>query len=161
MKKQISVILADGTESSITVLANGATAIRYRQIFRKDLLTSISAILKAVGTENLQKLAQKGETELTIENLDEETLQSLIAILNSGELGMVSELAYVMSCQASAQEQGLAMLTDMSIDNYIAWLDRFDSMTFLSGAMDFIGVYMGNKVGLSTQKKEDAQLSDK
>ena len=55
MYKKISVTLAGGEQGEMACLANGATAIRYRQTFKEDLLTGISTLLEAIGEDSLVK----------------------------------------------------------------------------------------------------------
>ena len=104
MYKRISVTLANGEPGEMECLSNGATAIRYRQTFRSDLLTGISDLMKAIGTDNLVKMQeaekrrklqeeqQKHETEETNET-DEERKQK--------EQEMTKEEMEVMIKQAS------------------------------------------------------------
>lgn len=182
MYKKISVTLADGKPGEMECLSNGATAIRYRQTFRSDLLMGISDLMKAIGTDNLVKMQeaekrrklqeeqQKHETEEANETDEErkqkeqemtkEEMEVMISILSSGKLAMVSELAYVMNRQAQAKAKSDAnYASQMTIDDYIEWLEDWDSMSFLQGATEFINLYIGNKAGSSTPKKEDAQLN--
>lgn len=172
MYRKISVTLANGEQGEIACLANAATAIRYQQTFKEDLLTGISALLEAIGEDSLVKAQreqrqkgkeqeeQKEKTKEQEDAEDREQMRIMISVMKSGKLGMVSELAYVMNRQAQAKEEcNMTYASRMGIDDYIAWLDGYDSMSFLTGAIDFISLYIGNKQGSSTPKKEDAQLN--
>lgn len=176
MYKKISVTLADGEQGEMACLANGATAIRYRQTFKEDLLTGISVLLQAIGEDSLvktqreqrrkeqaqlqgQEESEEKKTQEQEDEEDKEQMRILLSVLKSGKLGMVSELAYVMNMQAKAKdENNMTYASRMNVEDYIAWLEEYDSMSFLTGAIDFISLYIGNKAGGSTPKKEDAQL---
>lgn len=160
MLKRIKVTLANGEEGEIACLANGATAIRYRQVFHEDLLIGIGDLLKAIGTDNLKTLMKESIDDKDSEEVTPERMNALVAILGSGKLGMVSELAYVMAKQAAAAENAIVDFANrMTVEDYIKWTEQYDSMTFLTGAVEFINLYISNKAGTSTPKKEDAQLS--
>jgi len=176
MYKRISVTLASGNPGVMKCLSNGATAIRYSQTFKADLLTEISDLLSVIGTENLLKMQEmekkkklleeqkKNETEEENETeepeVTKEDMEILISILSSKKFGMVSQLAYVMNRQAEAKEENDAnYASKLSIEDYIEWMEDWDSMSFLQGATEFINLYIGNKAGSSTPKKEDAQLN--
>ncbi len=46
MLKTIKLITVQGTEKEVSFLSTGTTAIRYKQIFHKDLMPSITKLLK-------------------------------------------------------------------------------------------------------------------
>lgn len=156
MHRDIVLQMADGTEKSVPFVANGATAIRYRMIFGKELVTSITTLMNAIGIENLNglmqtanKLQEDGETEMGLESLSPEQLGALIAVISSGEMNTVSQLAYIMNAAAERKD-----MRNLDIDSYLDWLEQFETMEFLTKAMDFIMLYMHNRVTSSTPKKK-------
>lgn len=162
MFKEIELQLADGTKKSMPFLANATTAIRYRQLFQKELLGGITGIFGAVGPDRLLGLVRIGQEaeamgdELTLENVDGDTLQTLLSIAGSGELNTISQMAFIMNRQAERAEMG-----KLSLEQYLDWLEQFESMEFLTKAMDFIGLYMSNRAGTSAPKKDTAQRTER
>lgn len=159
MFRQIKLQLADGTEKEFPFLACGTTSLRFRMIFQKELLGSITGIINSIGTDQLtellkieQKAAEEGKKELTLDDIDPDTLQVLLSIAGSGELDTISKMAFIMNRQA---EQ--ANMAELNLESYLDWLEQFESMEFLTHAMDFIGLYMSNRTTTSMQKKEAAQ----
>lgn len=159
MYKVISVTLADGTPGELQLLANASTAIRYKQIFGKDIMKAMGSLIDTLGADNLKTLAAHQDKEYTVDNMPPELVDALSSIINSGTLDMMTELAYVMNRQAQAKTAGVVHM--MSVDDFVDWLDLYDSTTFLSNALLIWSVYMNNKLGDSTQKKSDAQLNVK
>lgn len=53
MRREIVLQMADGEEKSIPFVANGATSLRFRMVFGKELMDSISNIINKVGIEKL------------------------------------------------------------------------------------------------------------
>ena len=72
------------------------------------------------------------------------------AILDDGEIDaeIVSKLAYLMSKQSAKVD-----LRTLNVEEYIAWLEDFDSMAFVNNAKEIFAVYMGSKGGSSKAKK--------
>ena len=156
MYKSINVTLADGKPGELPLLANASTAIRYKQIFGKDLMKVMGGLIDMLGADNVKTLAAHQDKEYTVENMPPELVAALSSIVSSGTLDMMTELAYVMNKQAVAKVSGTGMI--LNLDDYVEWLDRFESTTFLSNALLIWSVYMNNKLGDSTPKKPDAQL---
>lgn len=163
MFRQIKLQLADGTEKEFPFLACGTTSVRFRMIFKKELLGSITGIINSIGTDQLtelmkieQKAAEEGKEELTLDDIDPDTLQILLSIVGSGELDTISEMAFIMNKQAEKAD-----MAELDLGNYLDWLEQFESMEFLTHAMDFIGLYMSNRTATSKPKKEVAQLIEK
>lgn len=162
MFREIELQLADGSKKSMPFLANATTAIRYRQLFQKELLGGITGIFGAVGSDRLLDLVKMGQAaeaaggELTLENVDGDTMQTILSIAGSGELDTISKMAFIMNRQAEHAEMG-----KLNLEQYLDWLDQFEPMEFLTKAMDFIGLYMSNRAGTSTPKKDAAQQTEK
>lgn len=64
----------------------------------------------------------------------------------------ISQVAFIMNM--SARKMNIANLTE---DDYIAWLEGFETYDFLTSTQKIVGVYLGNKQMLSDQKKEEGQ----
>ena len=156
MFTKISLQLADGSKKDVPFEANGATAIRYKEVFRKELMASITGIVDAIGTENLALLMAVSGKELSMDEMDPQLLKIILTIAGSGHLSSASELAYIMNASAEKKD-----MRSLSLDGYLDWLEQFESMEFLTHTMDFIGLYLGNRQSTSVQKKEDAQLTGK
>lgn len=163
MYREINLIMADGSEKTIPFLANGGTAVRFRNVFHKELLASITSIVNAAGPDKLAALMKvsqdaeaQGKTDIALEDLDPETLQAVLSIAGSGEIDAISKLAYIMNKAA----EGADMKT-LDVEGYLDWLEQFETMEFLTHAMDILGLYMSNRMTTSNPKKEPAQLTEK
>lgn len=159
MYREITLATADGQIKEFPFMANATTAIRFRQVFQKELLGSITAIVTSAGADQLARLlatAQAaeaaGKTEIDLGEMDPEMVGVMIKIVGSGELDTISQMAYIMHEQAAGAD-----MNRLSMTSYIDWLEQFDTMEFLTHAMDFIALYMSQKAGTSTPKKETAQ----
>lgn len=71
-----------------------------------------------------------------------------IAIVGSGEMNTVSQLAYIMNSSAEGKD-----MKTLGIDGYLDWLEQFETMEFIVHAMDIIMLYMNNRATTSTPKK--------
>ncbi|MBO5526390.1 MAG: hypothetical protein J5993_06540 [Clostridia bacterium] len=157
MYREIVLKMADGDEKAIPFKATGTTSIRYKQLFKKELLGSITEIFEKVGSDELIRLMKDtGEEKKEEDNMSPETLQTLIKITGSGQLDTIQQMAYIMNMQAKNAD-----MSKLSLEGYINWLDQFESFEFLTNSMEFIGLYMGNRETTSSQKKEVAQLTEK
>lgn len=163
MFRKVTLATADGRIKEFNFLANATTAIRFRQVFQKELLGSITAIVSSAGSDQLAKLlvsAQAaeaaGKTEIDLNEMDPELVGVLIKIAGSGELETISQMAYIMHEQAAKAD-----MSQLSLSNYIDWLEQFDTMEFLTHAMDFISLYMSQRNATSTPKKDTAQPIEK
>lgn len=136
MYKELELNLADGTSEKVAFKATGTTAYRFKQLTHKDLMTCIINMIDATKDA-------------------EDDTQVAIAIASSGNLDSISQLAYVMHRQAEAKS--ISDLDDLTFENYLDWLDLFDSMEFLYKAVQLINIYMNNTETTVEPKKEDAQ----
>ncbi len=158
MYKQINLELATGEKKDFGFLACGTTGLRYKMLFGEELLGAIASIVGAVGSSSISKIlgatqtaAATGQENLDLATVDADTLQAFIAIASSGKLDTVSKMAYVMNQQASGAD-----MKKLSVDGYLDWLEQFETMEFLTHALDFIGLYMANREGTSSLKKGPA-----
>lgn len=120
MLKTIKLITVQGTEKEVSFLSTGTTAIRYKQIFHKDLMPSITKLLR-----------------------DEE--------LNpDADLIVSQELAFVMNKQAEGRN-----MNTVTYEEYLTWIDEYDSASLFQNIADFIKIYTGSKGSTSEPKKEE------
>lgn len=120
MLKTIKLITVQGTEKEVSFLSTGTTAIRFKQIFHKDLMPSITKLLK-----------------------DEE--------LNpDADLIVGQELAFVMNKQAEGRN-----MNTVTYEEYLTWIDEYDSASLFQNIADFIKIYTGSKGSTSEPKKEE------
>ena len=111
MHRDIVLQMADGTEKAFSFVANGATALRFRLVFGRELIASITNIFNAIGTENvsglmktMNSLQAEGKEEMGLEDLSPEQLGALFAIVGSGEMNTISQLAYIMNASAEHKD---------------------------------------------------------
>ena len=120
MLKTIKLITVQGTEKEVSFLSTGTTAIRYKQIFHKDLMPSITKLLR-----------------------DE--------VLNpDADLIVSQELAFVMNKQAEGRN-----MNTVTYEEYLTWIDEYDSASLFQNIADFIKIYTGSKGSTSEPKKEE------
>ena len=120
MLKTIKLITVQGTEKEVSFLSTGTTAIRYKQIFHKDLMPSITKLLR-----------------------DEE--------LNpDADLIVSQELAFIMNKQAEGRN-----MNTVTYEEYLTWIDEYDSASLFQNIADFIKIYTGSKGSTSEPKKEE------
>ena len=160
MRREIMLQMADGQEKSVPFVANGATSLRFRMVFGKELMDSISNIINKVGLEKLTGMMQSaeaaraaGDTEIALSDMSPEMIGAAIAIVGSGEMNTVSQLAYIMNSSAEGKD-----MKTLDIDGYLDWLEQFETMEFLTHAMDIIMLYMNNRATTSKPKKKEDQL---
>lgn len=163
MYKELELKMADGTTEMIPFKATGTTSIRFTQFTKKNLMATITGIISSVGKENYTALIrfsqQANGDNLSIDQIDADMLPVFISIASSGELESISQLAYVMNRQATAQSA--ADMSNISFEDYLDWLEKFESMEFLTNAVNIINIYMNNTDTTVEQKKADAQPSEK
>lgn len=154
MRADIILRTADGGESSFPFLANATTAIRYKLLFGAELMDDLTSMISGMDTVTFAKVMEmaKSEEEISLDNADPETLKALLSVAGSGGLASAQKLAFVMNRQAEKAD-----MNSLTMDSYLEWMEQFDSMAFLEKAMDFMGLYLGNKQGTSEPKKNDVQ----
>ena len=163
MHRDITLQMADGTEKAVSFIANGATALRFRMIFGRELVSSITNIFNAIGAENVNGLMQtvnslqaEGQEEMGLEDLTPEQMSALFAIVGSGEMNTISQLAYIMNASAEHKD-----MWSLDLESYLDWLEQFETMEFLTHAMDIIMLYMNNRATSSVAKKKEDRLIDR
>ena len=75
----------------------------------------------------------------------------LNAMMFSGgdiDIDILGRLAFVLSKQAAK-----ANMSALSEDEYIEWLEDFDSMAFMNNAQEILSVYIGSQENASKAKK--------
>lgn len=154
MREDIILKTAEGGAKTLPFLANATTSIRYRNLFGTELMEDLTSMLSGMDGMMLAKVmetAKSGE-EINLESTDPETLKALLSIAGNGGLASAQKLAYVMNMQAEKTD-----MNSLTMDSYLEWLEQFDSTAFLENAMDFMGLYIGNKQGTSIPKKNTGQ----
>ena len=158
MYKTFTLELANGEDQGFPFLACGTTSIRYKMTFGAELFAEITSIVGSLDAAALAKItaasqtaAANGQTEVALEDLDPDTLKAFLAIAGSGKLDTVSKMAYIMNRQAEKAE-----MNKLNFETYLDWLEQFETLTFLTHALDFISLYMDNREGTSALKKSPA-----
>lgn len=64
------------------------------------------------------------------------------------DTGVVSKLAFLMAKQAAKVD-----LAALNIDQYVEWLEDFDSMAFIDNAQDILDLFIKSKNNTSKSKK--------
>lgn len=116
-----------------------------------DDLTSMISGMDTVTFKKVMEMAQAGE-DIRLDNTDPETLKALLSVAGSGGLASAQKLAFIMNRQAEKAD-----MNSLTMESYLEWMEQFDSMAFLENAMDFMGLYLGNKQGTSEAKKNAGQ----
>ena len=112
MYGEVKLKTPKGDTLTVPMLANAATLIRYKQLFKTDLLSGI------VSPEG---------------NFDTD---------------VISKLAFVLAKQAAKVD-----MTALNYDQYVEWLEDFDSAAFIEGANEIFSVYIDSKNNSSKAKK--------
>ena len=137
MISTLTLTMNDETSKAFNFLATGTTATRFRMIFGRDLMMSITPMTKLADVENNDEVFQ--------------------IAAECGLIDVVQQLGYVMNKQAEKAD----MNTEATIEDYLEWLDQFDSFTLLNHSLEIISVYLSNRSTTSTQKKRPARQSGK
>lgn len=165
MYKEIKMRMADGNSRNIPLLANGATALRFRMTFGRELLDSISNIAEIIGVENIQTMMKSetaGGDEQGIQDaiesgsIDPQRLRMMIKIAGSSEMDTISQLAYIMNRDAEKAD-----MRKLCFEDYVDWLETFESMELLSHSGEIFGLYMSNRAKSSTAKKKQGRPTGK
>ena len=166
MYKKISLALARRSEEGEEItkefgfLACATTGFRYRQLFGSELMGDISGIMGALAPAQILAIsranAENGDRAFDFSALSQEDLNAFMAIAQSGKLDCVSKMAFIMNKQAEG-----ANMRNLEMDDYLDWLDQFESLEFLGHSFEFIDIYMANVQGSSTLKKDLAPSTGK
>lgn len=130
MYKEVMIERADGKDEPTPLMANAATALRYKQIFHNDLLT----------------LFANAETEkdgAKYYNID-----------------FLPELTFVMAMQARAKTDKGVKLDQLSLDNMIDWLEDYDSLAIENASREILSVYLKNTDSDSEAKKNNDEQKE-
>lgn len=115
----------------LALLSNGATPIRYKLTFKNDLMVEL----------NEMNAGKRDDAEV---------------------VDMVSRLAYVMAKQAEAQTNGdRTIMSKLGFDDYIEWLEQFETMDFAHASREIMNLYIGQTEGDSKPKKGEGRQSEK
>lgn len=132
MYKSITLQNAKGEDVEIGFLANAATPLRYKNIFRNDLLTKFA---------NAKKENEDGTVNFDIDFLP--------------------ELSFIMAMQSKAADDEKVKLDKLGMNDFINWLETLDSFTLENHAEEIVSVYYGNTETTSKAKKNNEEQSEK
>lgn len=158
MIKNLDLQKSDGSIGTYSFKACGTTAIRYQLLFNRDLMEDITSIISNIAPAQLAKLAlaqakmEESGGEVSLEDLDQETLQALIKMTASGDIDSITRLAFIMNKQADGTD-----MSSLTFENYLDWLEVFEPMELQMHTTDFINLYVGNKVTSIESKKKIGQ----
>lgn len=66
----------------------------------------------------------------------------------------IQQLGFIMA--KTAEGANMSALTQ---DNYLEWLDQFDSVDLMTASKDIITIYIGGKVSSSELKKTETEIT--
>lgn len=75
-------------------------------------------------------------------------LTGIVSADGTFDTDIVGKLAFIMAHAAAKTD-----MTTLSMDKYIAWLEGFDSATFIQNAQEVFNVYIKSKENSSKAKK--------
>ncbi len=122
-----------GKTRIVPFLSTGTTAIRFKEIFRKDLLASLTKM----GAYSKEKKSE---------------ISTVLQIAESGEMETISELAYIMNSAAEKADFKL-----LSFEKFVDWADQFESMELLYNANKIMEIYLASRITSSEIKKNSVQ----
>lgn len=105
-------------EIDVMMRSSAATAIRYRNTFREDIMQ-------------------------TLMNMDPEKMDAAV-------IEKIQKLGYVMA--RSAERADMTRLTE---DDYMIWLDQFETIDMAQASKEILMLYLGNKLSISELKKTE------
>ena len=132
MFKTITLKDAKGKDIDEEFLANAATPLRYKSIFKADLLTSFA---------NARSENPDGTVSYNIDFLP--------------------ELSFIMAMQAKAADNKDVKLEKLSNNEFMDWLEGLDSFTIEENSEEILSVYYGNADTTSEAKKNSDKQSEK
>ena len=101
------------------------------------------------GEDRTVPMLANAATPIRFKMLFHVDLQSGIIGAEGGfDIDVVSKLAFVMAKQAAKVD-----MSKLNEQQYVDWLEDFDSMAFVTAAQDIISIYTGSKDGNSKAKK--------
>lgn len=72
--------------------------------------------------------------------------------IDSSVIEKIQKLAFIMA--KSAEGVNMTALTE---DDYLEWLDQFDSLEMMTASKDIVSIYLGGKVSESELKKTETE----
>ena len=75
-------------------------------------------------------------------------LSGMINAEGNFDVDVVSKLAFVMAKQAAKAD-----MKALNMDQFIDWLEDFDSMAFIENINEIVGIYSNSKENTSEEKK--------
>ena len=117
-------------ETEIELKATAATPLRFKQVFKFDLLKTLAKI-KDFETADEGVQIEEG--------------------LDTSEL--ISKLGFIMAKQAEKAD-----FSKIAIEHYYDWLDEFEPNTI--PFVDIMEVYSDNEITTAESKKENAEPSE-
>lgn len=72
--------------------------------------------------------------------------------IDSSVIEKIQKLAFIMAKSAEG-----ANMTTLTEDDYLEWLDQFDSLEMMQASKDIVTVYLGGKVSESELKKRETE----
>ena len=124
------------------------------EIYFKDAESRVVVTLDLFAEKVISAAKQTGVERVISYSLGE--WMPCITKLTSGgddlnpdaDLIVAQELAFVMNKQAEKRD-----MNTVNMDEYLNWIDEFDSASLFAHIADFIKIYTGSKEGTSTSKK--------
>lgn len=153
MYKEIIMQMSDGSQKAIPFVANSAVKHRYNQTFKTELLDDVANIINSIQPEYFDKIMSSSDVDLA--NTDPETLRAFMSIAGHGHLDTIEKLAYIMHRTATGEKNKLG------VDDWLDWLEEFETLEFTAHAGELIELYMSNVSGGSKLKKNPDQPSEK
>lgn len=74
--------------------------------------------------------------------------------IDSSVIEKIQKLAFIMAKSAEG-----AKMTELTEDDYMEWLDQFDSLEMMQASKDIVTVYLGGKVSESELKKRETETA--
>lgn len=163
MIKNLSLKMADGTMRTMSFKASGTTSVRYKLLFNKELMDSLTDVIKTISPEHFAAIAKaeakakaEGRDTVGAEDITPEMIPALMQMTAGSDLDAIPKLAFVMNKQAEG-----ANMAALDFEQYLDWLDEFEPMELQMHTGDFMELYIGNKNTSVEPKKEAAQLTDR
>lgn len=72
--------------------------------------------------------------------------------IDSSVIEKIQKLAFIMAKSAEG-----ANMTALTEDDYLEWLDQFDSLEMMTASKDIVSIYLGGKVSESELKKTETE----
>lgn len=133
-------------EKELNLVANAATAYRYKQVFNEDLLVFFSGLYR-------------GQPRFYEDITEEEKEEKLIAWAteqDSKNVDVSTKLAYIMSLQEQKND-----FTHVNMETFLEWLDQFETGDLVRKSGEIVAIFYGNQKTLSTPKKKADQQKER